>query len=415
MRSAVVAAFLIVAACLAATTASADVRLERGDRVAATIVGLPQLDFEAVVDKDGQINLRWLGRYDVSQTSSLSELERSVRNEARGRIIKQYGRDGDLFILQLEVDDVYLSLAGYRPVVVSGDVRKPGKVEYTPGLTVREAIAIAGGAQSSMLAGLTIADPTQLLRWQSDFGLAALTHAETMVKVWRISVEIGDASEDGAPEPANVRIPEATLAALIAEQRDILAVNRKTEVGERNYFVEASRLAEQRIDILRQQQEKLAASTSEDEAEERRIAELVGRGLAPAGRLADIRRSNVLAATRLLDLEENLAFALFEFARLERQALQYEEERLQTLLTNREAEREALRAARHRMEIIAEYLGSQSSEYLADEIYGVSEMQATVYRMVDGRREEAALALDAELRPGDALDISFAESAGLGQ
>src|SRR5262249_58275355 len=45
----------------------------------------------------------------------------------------------------LAPNDVDIIIAEYRPVYLNGDVAKPGEQPYRPGLTVRQAIALAGG------------------------------------------------------------------------------------------------------------------------------------------------------------------------------------------------------------------------------------------------------------------------------
>ena len=159
----------------------------------------------------------------------------------------------------------------------------------------------------------------------------------------------------------------------------------------------------------------MAAPATEMDLTEARIADLVSRGLAPAARLSDIRRSNVLASTRLLDLEESLATALFEFERLQREEVQYDQIRMEELLAEREEEGEALRIALHRLETIAEYLGSQSSEFLSDELYGAIDLQVIAHRRDNGEMTKVVIPLDSELQPADTLEVTFSTGEELSQ
>ena len=42
-------------------------------------------------------------------------------------------------------NEISLQIVEFRPVYVNGDVLHPGQVKYRPGLTVRQAVAVAGG------------------------------------------------------------------------------------------------------------------------------------------------------------------------------------------------------------------------------------------------------------------------------
>ena len=45
--------------------------------------------------------------------------------------------------------DVVVSVAEYRPIYLGGDVLKPGEYRYRPEMTVRQAVALAGGYDRS--------------------------------------------------------------------------------------------------------------------------------------------------------------------------------------------------------------------------------------------------------------------------
>ena len=114
-----------------ASTDSGEYRLAPGDKLNVIVFDQPQLSGDFTVNGDGQILLPLVG---VVKVDSLS------LTEAQQRIQEQFA-DG---ILVHPV--VSIRVTEYRPIFVTGYVRKPGNYPFVFGVSVKAAIAIAGGA-----------------------------------------------------------------------------------------------------------------------------------------------------------------------------------------------------------------------------------------------------------------------------
>ncbi len=393
-----------------AGAALADFDLEPGDTVQVTFTGLSALSFESLIDVDGFVNLQWLGQFKA-QGISLEELEQRVRLDAAGKIVKQYNGDGQIFIIQLDGDEVEISRNGYRPIIIGGDVARTGQVDYRPGVTAREAVALAGGVRSQLLTDDVSIDPIQLMRWQTAYGQAALDHAEALVQKWRTTSELLDDMSHPQPLIDHVSVSEKVLEDLITEQVKIRTINLANETGERHFFEEAQQQAGQRISILQKQKFELAKALAADEEEEARVISLVDRGLAPGSRIADTRRTTVLSATRLLDVEEDLATTSLVLTRLRRDREQYEQERSLRLLQERRGANLAIRDASLQMDTIAKYLAGASSEIGVDSLITDIDYTVEIYRLVDGELKLFPADKLTRLLPGDSLEISVEEMA----
>lgn len=404
---------LLAAALLIPSFGLAEIRLGRGDSVKAVIAGLGGLEFDAIIRADGVVDFAWLGRYDAVG-KSLVELEAEIQNDTEGKIIKQYDRDGTLFIIQLEGPDVNLQHVAFSPVIVTGSVSNPGQIEFTPGMGVREAIALAGGESNRLLNIDTTIDATQVLRWQGDYGVVALDHAEAVVQGWRVEAEIAEDFSAKSPVDTATVVSNAVLDQMIQVQRKIMAVNHDTDEGERAFFIRARSQAVFRIDILGQQQEKLGEALRADEEEEARIVDLVERGLAAGSRLSDVRKSTVLSATRLLDVDNDLARSEQDVIRLDRQTAAYEEQRLRDLFTAQSVTNQAARSALLRMDVIAQYLALSGSDLATSELIAEFGLSAIIYRSVPEGKLEVIADLDTPLLPGDTVEILFEEVSLLG-
>lgn len=107
-----------------------DYVLDTGDTINIRVHGEPDLTFEAKVGTNGVLLYPFLG-----------EITLKGRTAAEIRWLIDDGLRGD-YLLNPEVD---VSVIEYRPFFILGEVQSPKNYPYQPGLTVSQAIAIAGG------------------------------------------------------------------------------------------------------------------------------------------------------------------------------------------------------------------------------------------------------------------------------
>ena len=105
-------------------------RLDAGDRLRVTVFEQTDLTNTYSVDKAGYIAFSLVGSVPA-RGRTLKEVEAGIAN----KLAQGYIRNPDVSV---EVDR-------YRPFFIMGEVGTPGQYTYVPGLTVQNAIAIAGG------------------------------------------------------------------------------------------------------------------------------------------------------------------------------------------------------------------------------------------------------------------------------
>ena len=101
-----------------------------GDRLNITVFAHPDLSVEAVVDGAGRISMPLIGVIDAN-----SKTIAQVRDEITAALDKNY-------IINPRVN---VEIINFRPFYILGDVNKPGSYSYIEGMTIRMAVAIAGG------------------------------------------------------------------------------------------------------------------------------------------------------------------------------------------------------------------------------------------------------------------------------
>lgn len=112
-------------------TTDAPYQLGPGDRVRVIVFGMDALSNVYAVGDTGSISLPLLGAMPASG-STATELERRIAQ----RISEQQLRRDPSVNVQVEQ---------YRPFFVLGEVQRPGQYPYVPGMSLKTAVAIAGG------------------------------------------------------------------------------------------------------------------------------------------------------------------------------------------------------------------------------------------------------------------------------
>ncbi len=398
-------AFVAALTLCAPTVATAEYRLQPGDVVRFSVAGLPESVLETAVDIDGNLSLAWFGTVNAAGRP-LSEVRRQVQARSVGQVIKRYNNEGELKLVNVNAEDIFLQILSYQPIIVGGDVEQPGEYTFRPGLTVRAALALAGG-QTDLLVGDDLQDQIQLLRWQNDFAEAALNHASANLTYWRLSAEIAQDYDMPPPNPNGFRVSASVYEELLAEQRRLMEIARSNDDGQRAYLERALVQAKARQSILTQQKARQSEAIAADEEEEARVKELLAGGLTNASRVSDARRAVVLTATRLLEVEESLARVELDITRMSREKSQFEEDRMTRLLEARDVARNMIYTAKLSMDSLSR-LQSTSQSATLDSITGVpTEPTVVIHRRVDDKIKVLEATLDDEILPGDTLSFSL--------
>jgi polysaccharide biosynthesis/export protein VpsN len=116
---------------VASASMLSDYRLGSGDSIKITVYEEPELELEEVRLSDAAtISYPFLGELQVSGLT-VGQLEEKITA----------GLKGDYLVNP----SVSISVVEYRQFYIHGEVEAPGGFPYVPGLTLRKAIALAGG------------------------------------------------------------------------------------------------------------------------------------------------------------------------------------------------------------------------------------------------------------------------------
>jgi protein involved in polysaccharide export with SLBB domain len=105
-------------------------KLGPGDVIVIQVFGEDELKLETQLTDSGTVNYPFLGTIKVVGMT-IKQLEQHVYN----------GLKPDYFV----EPNVFVGIVQYRPFYIHGEVKKPGGYPYQPGMTVNQAVALAGG------------------------------------------------------------------------------------------------------------------------------------------------------------------------------------------------------------------------------------------------------------------------------
>ncbi|TWB46041.1 polysaccharide biosynthesis/export family protein [Nitrospirillum pindoramense] len=110
--------------------AAADYQLGPGDRVRITVFGQQDLSGEYAVDGSGTLSFPLVGQVHAGSLTA-AQLGKSLESSLSPNYIKN--------------PHVSVEVLSYRPFYILGEVKTPGSYAYVSGMTVLNAVALAGG------------------------------------------------------------------------------------------------------------------------------------------------------------------------------------------------------------------------------------------------------------------------------
>ncbi|MEM9048158.1 MAG: polysaccharide biosynthesis/export family protein [Pseudomonadota bacterium] len=398
------ALLLLFAATLAASllpgSARAEsYRLQPGDSLRLIIPGLPGGDWTATVGMGGALAFPHLGSLDAGN-QTLAALRAALAARLAETVATVVSADGRLLQIPLAGAGVHLDLAGYRPVFVTGAVRQPGEIAFSPGLTVRAALARFGGLDAPVLD----ADALDVQRWQTLHAEATLEEAASLATLWRLAAALNRDPDAPAPPPS----PEIDLpafAALVAAERQHMRRALADIEAQEAALAQMITLSVRRADTLSRKRETYAQAVAQEEADLARMEGLFERGGLGLQRIAEMRRVLLASTTRLLEVEDGLAAEDLRRLRLVEDRRQVQIAFDTALLAQRAALVRTRLAAARRRDLAAERLALVGIDAAPAALSGERAFAVHAYRRIGPDTRLVALGPDDAVWPGDILDI----------
>ncbi|NIX78081.1 polysaccharide biosynthesis/export family protein [Microvirga terricola] len=404
-------ALSIVCLLPAVPTLASEYRLDVGDVLELSIMGSPEVRQRIPIDLNGDASFPLIGEMQVVGMS-LPELRSRVGERLPNFVYKNrsISSGGDAAQI-IEPHEISLRILEYRPVYLNGDIARQGEIAYRPGLTIRQAISIAGGYN---IMGSTAGNSLlEVLELQKQRTTLAINFAKESARVWRLQNVLGRQSVLNRNELLANLNPE-----VVNQIIDLEAEHLKTALND--YEVEKANLlntiaqAKQRIENLLAQAKSEEEGAKLDAEDMERVNELFKKSLVPASRVTDVRRTVLLSLSRAQQTN-----AAADNAKKDRDEADAKLQRL-LLIRRIEAARE-MEEANARVESLRGELDTIKKKVLLAGSTTTSLLKARnanmhiwIFRKNDRDRSRIVAEEDTELVPGDVVEVSLGLSDSVG-
>jgi exopolysaccharide production protein ExoF len=288
----------MVVAVAPATVLAGDYKLGISDKVKIKVQEWPDLAGEYTVNPDGVVSLPLIGNINVVGLN-LNDLAREISDRLQRR------SEGT------ERAFAAVEIAQYRPFAILGDVQKPGQYPYRPGLTVLEAISVAGGYYRELgiqLGFLRLGASGDITSQSAK--LNRLTAREA-----RLSAAI-DGREDIPLPPEFAKKNDPEIAAIMKSEQAALALETEMKRSEQAGLETIKSLYQNEIGSLRGQVEALSQEKESIRTQLNQLRALAAKGLALSPTTFALERSfaqvsneQLSAETAIVKAQENISLA----------------------------------------------------------------------------------------------------------
>lgn len=372
----------------AAAASEMSYRLQPGDVLMLAVVGLQELNRDIRIEADGTAYFPMIGGVDVAG-STLDDVRQSV-SEAYTTVSNPLSTSADSAIRPIRSNQIYVTVAEYRPIYVSGAGVLPATIPFRPGLSLMQVVTVAG---ASSVAAMDNAAGAQS---RSEALLVEL--ARTQARIWSLKTFIGTATER---DEEQIYVADLPVIDDIAAAEKALADTRASELQRRVGVIdEQLERARARLSALTAQRGSEQEGADLDRQITENIRELSSTGLAPATRLAEVRRAALASASRVLEIDSEI-----EDVRSEISELEAERTSLSTVQRGEalaELSEQLTRAQQLRSELAAQRVAVRTDAV-------GRELVAIIYRGGKRLAPQPVTDSQATLRPGDTINLMYAE------
>jgi exopolysaccharide production protein ExoF len=287
------AAIMLLAASAPALSAPTDTsyRLGVGDQVRLKVydwrsaVGdlheWTALNADFRIGPDGNLSLPLLGAVKASG-STLEELADTISTRLQAAVNLAARPQASIEVVE------------YRPFYILGDVTHPGEYPYRPGMTVLQAISLAGGMYRVSDPGLVFTTTGELQVLRLEYGGLLARHA-------RLQAEFDGADKIAFPPELQQNNPE--IAQLIQREQSMFAARREAVRSELEALNQLKSLLNSEVAALQAKMKNLDAELAMMRGEVANTSALVKQGLAIAPREFTLKQTELETEGRRLDLD----------------------------------------------------------------------------------------------------------------
>lgn len=386
---------------------AAEYRLQPGDTLEISAPAIPELRHRAQVNLDGEVSFPLIGPIRVHGLT-LPEVRAKIQALAPKTSFRRHTGEGREYPVFLDGRELDIAVVEYRPIYLKGDVAKPGEHPFRPGMTVRQAVALAGGYD---IMRFRMSNPfLEQADLRSEYQTLWMELAREQARLERLRAELGSEPEHDRPSLGESPIPPALAAEFEKTETAFMQLRATDLAEEKEYLRESITQEDDRIATLSQQQQQEAEGVKADVEELQRLQDLFKKGGVTTPRVVEARRTILLSSTRELQTTAELAQVERQRGEIQHRLERIDDQRRLEILKEMQDVNLKLGTTRARIASVSEkllYTGMIKSQL----VRGTgSEPKLIVFRKGDSGDDRLVVDENTELRPGDVIEIALQAS-----
>jgi polysaccharide biosynthesis/export protein len=403
LRTSALVAIAALSIQAARTEPAPQYRLATGDVIEIAAIGAPDIRSKATVDVDGRALFPLIGPVNASGLT-ISEIQANVRELLPTKVFRRRSEDGREYPIVLTPDEVLVSIAEYRPIYVNGDVAKPGPQPYRPGLTVRQAIAMAGGFDVMRFRAKDPFLESSDLKGEYDYQW--IEFAREQARVGSLRGVLGEKDASAADKLQRIPVPQSVIAEIIRVEAERMSASTSDYQKEKTHLATTIQKETERINILVTERDKEKQDADGDAAELQATQTNLQKGIVPTTRVAEARRLAFYSATRALQTSALIAQIDAQRHELESRLDRIDDQRRVRLLEELQNSSVKLAEISARLQAVGEklmYAGMVRSQLVRG---GGDRPIVTIFRGNHPDSSESSADNDSILMPGDVVEVA---------
>ncbi len=407
-RIVLVAALLcqIVAVAAASTErpSAPQFHVHAGDVIEVAVAGLPELRMRGSVQPDGIVTFPLFGDLEVAGLST-AQLREAAQNQFAHKIYRLRTNDGREVPVVIQAEEVSASVVEYGPIYIDGDVAKPGAVTFRPGITARQAIALAGGVEIAALrSGNPLAETSAA---RSELQSVNVKLAEAEAQAAGLATELRGGNHLDGFSPQGLGVPAAQLDQIAQDESNVVQA-RMADYTRQQQFLQASvATITNRTAVLQKQQKAEEEGARADDDDLQKMIELLKRGNVANPRVLEARRALLMSQTRSLQVADGLLQLTMQSGDLSRQLQHLQDDHRAELLKEAQETQATLAELKVKRDAARERLNLFAMSRARLSVDRPSSVEVALVRdQRNGKSTRETIDGDYPLEPGDVIEVA---------
>lgn len=296
-----------------------------------------------------------------------------------------------------------VEIVKYRPFYILGSVSKPGEYAYRPGITVLQAISIAGG----MYRGIEGDGRLSAVSTSGNLRVLLVQEERLRARLARLRAELDEAPQITFPLELVQRQSDPAVATML--QTEQIEFTTRSE----SFRSQLQSLAQFRDFLLKETESLRTKNATQDQelamlgSELTHVSALVKGGLAVAPREFELRQSQSEMQKGRLDLEVAMLRARQEISKTDQQIIELRARRRDEILIDLDQTHAKLNELTEQIKTSIQMLSDMG--FAAGDLKSESEddsLSYSIIRRVGSKVQEIEASDSVAVKPGDTIKVS---------